>query len=130
MKKDIDQAMVRLEKALAKLKQGAERARDDLANDGVMLRFEFLCELLWETLGLFLEDRGITVESPKEIIEATSRLDWLGDKQAFLNMLNDRTTMFHMDNERNAKEILERIKYDYIGKMDDLFETLKVQGNA
>jgi len=119
--------MVRFEKALAKLKQGAEHARDELSNDGVVLRFEFLCELLWETLGLLQENRGITVETPKEIIAEAVRLGWISDQQAFVNMLADRTNMFHMDSEQSVKSVLEHIKYDYIGKMDELFEVLKTQ---
>ncbi len=130
MKKNMNEAVIRFEKVLAKLKEGAERARDELSNDGVVLRFEFLCELLWETLGLFLEKRGITVESPKEIIEEAGRLGWISDKQAFLNMLADRTSMFHMDSEHSAKQILEHIKYEYLGKMDDLFEVLKTQAKS
>lgn len=125
MKKEIKFAFEKFEKVLGKLKQGADTARAELESDGVIQRFEFTFELLWKTVKIILEDQGIAAHTPKMIMQEAFRLGWISDEQIFLNMLEDRNLTSHIYNESTAKEIFERIKNDYIGRIEELFDTLK-----
>jgi len=125
MKKELDYALNRLNKALAKLKEGTERASDDLAEDGVIQRFEFTFELLWKTLKIFLEENGVVARTPRDVFKEAFRLDWLGDnEEVFLNMLEDRNKTVHIYDEKTSRQIFTRIKEDYVGAIETVLEKL------
>jgi len=130
MKEELEYAFGKLNNALVKLKEGAMRADDDLEKDGVIQRFEFTFELLWKTLKMFLEDKGLISRTPRDAFKEAFRLDWLGDdEEVFLNMLEDRNKTVHVYDEKTSREIFTRIKNYYIsaiekvlGKMGNLPE--------
>ena len=83
MKNPLDYSLGRFMDALDRLCKGAIEARDELDRDGVIQRFEFCFELLWKTLKIFLEDRGIEAKSPKESLKAALGQGWITDEDAF-----------------------------------------------
>lgn len=125
MKKEIEFAFDKLEKALDKLKTGARDAKEELEQDGVIKRFEFTFELAWKAVKIALEDQGVLANSPKMIMREAFRLGWIKDEQTYLNMLEDRNRTSHIYNASTAKEILDRIKNEYVAKIEEILAIRK-----
>lgn len=53
------------ERALKRLEEAVEIAKNDLDKDGVIKRLEFTIELLWKALKEILEYKGIKCYSPE-----------------------------------------------------------------
>ena len=114
------------EKALQRLKEAVERAKDDLDKDGVIQRFEFTVELLWKTLKAILEYQGIECYSPRNCIKEAFKANIINDDEIILDMLGDRIKSPHIYNEQTSEEIFERIKNVYVGYLDKLDLKTKV----
>ncbi|WP_457640376.1 nucleotidyltransferase substrate binding protein [Persephonella sp.] len=108
------------EKALQRLKEAVERAKDDLDRDGVIQRFEFTVELLWKTLKSVLEYQGIECYSPRACIKEAFKANIIDDDEIILDMLEDRNKSSHIYDEETSEEIFERIKNVYIEYLDKL----------
>ncbi|MBU0502009.1 MAG: HI0074 family nucleotidyltransferase substrate-binding subunit [bacterium] len=113
-KKEINYSLVKLDQAFKKLKAGASQAADELAEDGVIQRFEFTCQLLWKTIKVFLKNSGVIAMTPREVLQEAFRLEWFTDEKVFLNMLEDRNKTSHIYDQKTSREVFERIKNDYI----------------
>ena len=57
-KSDLILRIQKFEKALDKLKEAVNQAKDQLDKDGTIQRFEFTIVLLWKTLKSILEYKG------------------------------------------------------------------------
>ena len=125
MKETTEYALKKLSSAVAKLKQGTEEADTELEQDGVVQRFEFTFELLWKTLKLFLEEKGIICKSPKDCLKEAFRMEWLNEEQVFLDMLEDRNLTSHIYDEVTAEEIFKRIKKIYTPGLEKALKMLK-----
>ena len=125
MKEETEYAFRQLKDALIKLREGAEKAEDELDKDGVIQRFEFTFELLWKALKIFLEDSGIEAKTPKESLKQAFRIGWLREDTVFLDMLKDRNMTSHIYDKETSEEIFERIKATYLLAMEGVLERLK-----
>lgn len=125
MKKEIEFAFDKLGKALDKLKTGARDAKEELEQDGVIKRFEFTFELAWKAVKIALENHGVLANSPKMIMQEAFRLGWIKDEQICLNMLEDCNRTSHIYNESIAQEILDRIKNEYVAKIEEILAIRK-----
>jgi len=83
MKSPLDYSLSQFMDAMNRLREGATEAKDELDRDGVIQRFEFCFELLWKTLKVFLEDRGLEVRSPKDSLKASFGQGWITDEDAW-----------------------------------------------
>ena len=126
MKKELRYAFFKLEKAVDSLKEGAEKAKDELGVDGVMQRFEFNFELFWKTLKIFLYAKGIDARTPRDVLKEAFRLEWLNDEDIFLNMLEDRNKTSHIYDKRVSREIFGRIKDKYVLGFKEVLERLRI----
>ncbi len=114
MKNPRKYALQKLAKAVKRLSVGAAQAKSDLNKDGVIQRFEFSFELLWKTLKIFLEDKGVDGKTPKDSLKAAFRIGLIDDEEAFLDMLKDRNKMSHLYDEKESKKIFRRIKKSHL----------------
>lgn len=114
-----------LEKALVRLKEALEEnpETNKLAIDGTIQRFEFSLELFWKVMKKFLELEGLSVKSPKQILQEAFNLEWIHDEELWLNMLNDRNETSHSYNEEIAKRIYSHIS-SYYKKMSEVYSFL------
>lgn len=126
MKGEIRYAVMNLEKAFIKLRDGAETAKDELDKDGVIQRFEFTFELLWKTLKIFLRDRGIEVKTPKDSMTEAFKVGWIQDEEIFLDMLEDRNKTSHIYDRETLEVIFERIKSKYTQVIKEMLDKLKM----
>ncbi|MCP4652490.1 MAG: nucleotidyltransferase [Candidatus Omnitrophica bacterium] len=109
-----DYVLKKFKDAFDRLKEGAASAEEELQRDGVIQRFEFTFELLWKTLKIFMRQRGLESNTPKDALREAFRLGWLSQEVVFLNMLEDRNKTSHIYESKVAKEIFERIQNQYI----------------
>jgi nucleotidyltransferase substrate binding protein (TIGR01987 family) len=108
------------EKALNRLKEAVDRAKDDLDRDGVIQRFEFTIELLWKTLKAILEYQGIECYSPRNCIKEAFKARLIDDDELILDMLEDRNLSSHVYDENMSKRLFERIKNIYVDYLSSL----------
>ncbi|WP_457622327.1 nucleotidyltransferase substrate binding protein [Persephonella sp.] len=113
-KSDVLLKIKTFEKALERLEEAANIAKDELDRDGTIQRFEFAVELLWKTLKAILEYQGIDCYSPRNCIKEAFKANLIDDDEIILDMLEDRNLSSHIYSEATSKEIFTRIKNIYI----------------
>ncbi len=128
MEEELEYALIKLENAFIKLKEGANKAKDELEEDGVIQRFEFTFELFWKTLKIFLQDKGVKAGTPRDVFKEAFRVEWLDDEEAFLNMLEDRNKTSHIYDKQTSREIFARIKNEYVSAVETVLGRLKRKG--
>ncbi|WP_035588947.1 HI0074 family nucleotidyltransferase substrate-binding subunit [Hippea jasoniae] len=114
------------EKALNRLKEAVNHAKDDLDKDGVIQRFEFTTELLWKTLKTMLQFQGIDCYSPRNCIKEAFKANIIDDDEIILDILEDRNLSSHLYDQRLSEEIFQRIKDIYVSFLDNLNLSEKV----
>lgn len=124
MSREKTYATEQLRQALSRLRQGAEAAKEELEKDGVIQRFEFTVELFWKTLKILLQEQGVTVRTPREILQEAFRIEWLGEEKLFLDMMGDRNRTSHIYKREMAEEIYQRIKSRYVEALEKAFASL------
>lgn len=124
MKNELDYSLSKLKEASARLIEGLKISKDELDEDGVIQRFEFTFELLWKTLKIFLEDRGIICKSPKDCLKSAFKYGLFTDEDIFLNMLIDRNNTSHIYNHEDSRIIFLRIKNQYSDAIKILYEKI------
>lgn len=125
MKKEVEYSTNKLEAAINKLSDGIKSAKDELDKDGVIQRFEFTFELLWKTIKVFLEDKGILCKSPKDCLQQAFKYGLISDEELFLKMLNDRNKTSHLYDQSASEDIFKNIKSDYSEAISDLLNKIK-----
>jgi nucleotidyltransferase substrate binding protein (TIGR01987 family) len=128
MKNPLDYSLSRFTDVLERLREGAGEARDELDRDGVIQRFEFCFELLWETLKIFLEERGFEARSPKDSLKTAFAQGWITDEGAFLDMLADRNKTSHIYRREESEKVFDRIRRQHIPQIEALARRLRQLG--
>jgi nucleotidyltransferase substrate binding protein (TIGR01987 family) len=124
--KEIEYAVLKLENAFDRLREGLGSARDDLDRDGAIQRFEFTFELLWKTAKVFLEWKGIPVKSPKDALKEIFRYGLIYNETAYLNMLEERNRTSHIYHQATALEIFQRIQTQYSAEIENFIGQIKI----
>ena len=125
MKEEINLPLKKFGEAVDRLKEGIAHGRDELHQDGVIQRFEFTFELLWKTLRIFLENKGISVMTPKDSLKAAFKIELIQDDEAFLQMLQDRNLSSHLYSKEEAAAIFQRIKTRYLPLIENLQKKIR-----
>lgn len=125
MKKEVEYSIKKLETAFLRLVEGIDSVEDDLDKDGVIQRFEFTFELLWKTIKVYLEDKGILCKSPKDCLQQAFKYGLINDELVYLNMLNDRNKTSHLYDQSTSEEIFNNIKSEYAGTINSLLLKIK-----
>ncbi len=120
MKNRLDYSIGQLTHALDRLREGVAEARDELDRDGVIQRVEFCFELLWKTLKVFLDDKGLEARSPKDCLRAAFSQGWIMDEDAFLDMLADRNNTSHIYSREESQKIFDRIQTQHLPQIQAL----------
>jgi nucleotidyltransferase substrate binding protein (TIGR01987 family) len=125
MKKEFEYSLNKLTDALEKLEEGLKKTKDQLDKDGVIQRFEFTFELLWETLRVFLEYQGIETKTPRNAFKEAFKLGIIKDEELSLDMIEDRNLTSHVYNKKIADEIFNNIKKKYTSQIRSILEELQ-----
>ncbi len=104
--------LLRAEKALLSLKNIAYKAHEiDRSNiDASIQRFEFTVELFWKLLRHMLEEKGVEVQYPKDVLRQAYKGGLIDDEHIWLKMLSDRNLTSHTYDEKLADEIYLHIQ--------------------
>ncbi len=127
---EVDLALSTFRSALSRLEEGIRFTRDDeteenlLKRDGVIQRFEFTFELLWKTLKIVLESKGILCKAPSECLKEAFRLGLIQDETAYMQMLKDRNKTSLLYSKGQADDIFDNIKTIHLNKMQELLAAL------
>lgn len=125
MKKEVEYSVKKLEAAIQKLNDGIISTKDELDKDGVIQRFEFTFELLWKTIKVFFDDKGILCKSPKDCLQQAFKYGLITDEELFLKMLNDRNKTSHLYVQSASEEIFVNIKSDYSDAITHVLAEIK-----
>lgn len=98
MRKDFEQASLRLRKAL-------QQPKDEFIRDSAIQRFEFTFELFWKLLKEYAVREGLDPRSPRASIKAAFELGIISDENLFLRMLESRNLVTHTYREEIAEDI-------------------------
>lgn len=115
-----------LERAYLFLQQATARpSLDDLQAAGLIQSFEFTFELAWKTLKDYLEQMGISLRFPREVIKHAYQTELIKDGKLWLEMLEKRNELTQMYDEIQMKKAVDTIRKHYFAAIQQVYETLK-----
>ncbi|MBI1954491.1 MAG: nucleotidyltransferase substrate binding protein [Proteobacteria bacterium] len=87
----------------------AHISEEDLQRDASIQRFEFTFELAWKALKDFYYEKGVALNSPKDVFRHAFASGDIQDEALWLNMLQDRNLTSHTYNEDLSREVFARL---------------------
>ena len=113
--------------ALARLQEALQEKETDVVIDGVIHRFEFTFELAWKTMKDYLEYMGLSEKtgSPREVIQSSFSQGIIENGEVWIEIMLSRNSLSHMYDEKNSREIYNKIKDKYIIEFKKLEEKFK-----
>lgn len=120
-----------LEKSLARLAEAIEDSKKielSTLKDGVIQRFEFVFELSWKALKIYINSEGIAeAKSPKSTIREAFKMSIIKDGNIWVDMAEDRNLTSHTYEENMANNIYEKIVNKYFNELNSLYDFLKTK---
>ena len=101
---------------------------DEIYRTGVIGQFSLTFELLWKTLQEVMRAHAIVDAengSPREILRAGFKYNFLDDETTWLSMLRDRNSATHVYDEGAFNEVLTRIYDIYIAEFEKFSNTMQ-----
>ena len=101
---------------------------DEIYRMGIIGQFHLTFELSWKALREFLLIHGVSEAisgSPREIIKAGYKFNFISDENIWLEMLRKRNTAIHVYDESIALELVELIFDKYFSAFINLREELE-----
>ncbi len=97
---------------------------DEMLKSACVQAFEFSIELCWKFLKRVLEARGLTNNSPKEVLREAGIVGLIKHSEAWFNFLKKRNLTSHIYEEEVLDEIVLTLE-EFKDQFDELVETLK-----
>ena len=99
------------EKALGRFELALQTPSDnDLIRAGCIQYFEFSFELAWKTIQAYAADAGtMEIGSPKACLRHAFKMQWIGNEEVWLSMLESRNRMAHTYDAERALEIYDQL---------------------
>ncbi len=92
--------------------------------------FEIVFELAWKVLKDYLNENGIDVNYPKEVIKEAFNKKTLENGQIWIDMLNTRNSTSHEYNQEKVDIMLENIAYCFYDELSSFTEIIKEFNHA
>lgn len=111
-----EQRFSNFKKALEQLDRFIQKDNlNELEKQGLIKAFEYSYELSWKTLQDLLKEKGYNnIAGPKPVIEQSFQDGYISDGKGWMRMHKSRNLTSHTYDEDIAKEILEKIKEEYL----------------
>jgi nucleotidyltransferase substrate binding protein (TIGR01987 family) len=108
-------------KALASLEHilSADNVPQDVQRDAAIQRFEFTFELAWKALKDFYYDKGVDLNSPKDVFRHAFASGDIQDETLWLHMLKDRNLTSHTYDESLACDVFAHL-HSYVRALQTL----------
>ena len=100
---------------------------EQIAQEGMIQRFEFCVELAWKAMKDYLEHNGIvfTQVLPTTVIKQAGAAKLIANPEIWLQAIDDRNKMSHTYDFSKFEQVIERISTTYIDQcFGALYETL------
>ena len=101
---------------------------DEIYRTGVIGQFSLTFELLWKTLQEVMRAHAIAEAengSPREILKAGFKYNFLDDEATWLQMLRDRNSAAHVYDEEAFNAVLAHIYDAYIAAFEKFSSTMR-----
>lgn len=92
-----------------------------LERAGLIQLFEMTFELAWKTMKDYLEEKGIMVKFPKDVIKESFQNDIVENGHVWIDMLEKRNLLSHTYDEEKAMEATRLIKEDFFPEIKQVF---------
>lgn len=79
--------------------------------------FEMVVELAWKVLKDHLAEKGIKALTPNDVIKEAFSAEIIPDGQVWINMIKDRNTSSHENNNDKMSEVLTRVSTLYFSEL-------------
>ena len=98
---------------------------DELQGAGLVQSFEFTFELAWKTLKDYLQDQGLEVQFPREVIKQAFTAQLLEDGTLWIEMLDKRDELTHTYNQEQAQRAVQIIRNKYFPPIEQAYQMMK-----
>lgn len=112
-----------LRRANARLQQAVSQPETSIVRDAVIQRFEFVFELVWKTLQVYLQHHGLECGSPRATLKkafAEGLIPSPEEADVWLQMLEDRNLTSHAYDEAVARRIYDRVIRQYAALLNEM----------
>lgn len=103
---------------------------DEIYRTGVIGQFSLAFELSWKTLQEVMRAHAINEAengSPREILKAGFKFNFVNDETTWLQMLKDRNSAAHVYDEEAFNAVLNRVYDSYINAFEKFAEKMRVK---
>ncbi len=100
---------------------------NSLLLDATLQRFEFCFESLWKLFRKVHIVRGETTRRPYEAIKEAGAAGWLGNRETWQQMIDDRNVSVHTYNKADAEAIFKRIRENFYPEMRHAYQTVHTE---
>jgi nucleotidyltransferase substrate binding protein (TIGR01987 family) len=98
---------------------------DELRGAGLVQSFKFTFELAWKTLKDYLQEQGLEVQFPREVIKQAFTAQLIQDGALWIEMLDNRKELTHTYNQEQAKKAVQTIRNKYLHPVEQVYEAMR-----
>ena len=108
---------------------GQERQLSQLEREGIIQRFEYTWELVWQTLKDYLDYQGIIIDdvTPRSVIKAAYAANIISRGDDWMKALDARNKMSHTYNFKVFEQVIASIQATFLDLFDEVYEILLVK---
>lgn len=108
---------------------GQERQLSQLEREGIIQRFEYTWELVWQTLKDYLDYQGIIIDdvTPRSVIKAAYAANIISRGDDWMKALDARNKMSHTYNFKVFEQVIASIQTTFLDLFDEVYEILLVK---
>lgn len=103
---------------------------DELQGAGLVQSFEFTFELAWKTLKDYLQEQGLEVQFPREVIKQAFAAQLIENGALWIEMLDKRNELTHTYNQEQSKRAVDTIRNKYCTPLEQVYEVMKTRCSA
>lgn len=100
-------------------------AYDELQGAGLVQAFEFTFELAWKTLKDYLQNQGVDVQFPREVIKQAFATQLIEDGALWIEMLDKRNELSHTYNQEQSQRAVQKIRNRYFPPIQQVYQVMK-----
>lgn len=113
-----------LKDAFASFEDVMKQEKNEYIRDSAIQRFEYTFELTWKLLKIYLEEKGIKVYAPRDVIKESFQVGILPDDITWLNMLETRNQTSHLYKKSMAEDVYGKLPL-YLKLIDNLMKSFE-----
>lgn len=109
MSSKLENMLRQLKDAQKRFKDVMKKEKDEYIRDSAIKRFEFTFESAWKAMKVYLEEKGVKVYAPRDIIKSAFQVKIIPEDTLWLDMLEIRNLTSHIYNEKIAETVYSKL---------------------